>query len=282
MTAVAMIGLGQMGGPMADNVARAGHALRVFDVSSAAVEPRVALGAVACSSPADAARGCEVVGVVVFDDAQVEAVIAGSDGVLEVLDPGSVIMVHTTATLDTIRRVSDVAGSKGVHLIDAGISGGETGAAAGTLMLMVGGSDEAVATARPVLDAYAKEVVHAGPLGAGMALKLARNAAGYALMTAVYEAMVLAQRAGVDTKSLEHVLRETGLFEQGLSPFLYGAPDALPAGDHPMRAMMEHLARLGDKDLDHAQVLAADLGAEIPVFDATRSEFRSAARLSDD
>ncbi len=282
MTDVAMIGLGQMGGPMADNVVRAGHATRVFDISAAAVESRVALGATAASSPAAAASGCTVVGIVVFDDAQVEAVVCGDDGVLETLEPGAVIMVHTTATLDTIRRVSDAAVAKGVHLIDAGISGGETGAVAGTLMLMVGGSDVAVELARPVLDSFAKEVVHAGPLGAGMALKLARNATGYALMAAVHEAMKLAQSAGVDAKALEHVLRETALLDQGLSPFLFGGPDPLPAGDHPMRSMMEHLARLGDKDLEHAQNLAAELGVVAPVFDATRDEFASVARLGDD
>ena len=279
MSRVAMIGLGQMGGPMADNLLRAGHEVRVFDIAPAAVEARVALGAVGCASPADAADGCAVVGIVVFDDAQLEAVVLGDDGVLSVLAPGSVIAVHTTATLDTIRRLAHIAEETGVHVVDAGISGGETGAVAGTLMLMVGGSADAVDTVRPVLDAFAKEVVHAGPLGAGMALKLARNATGYALMAAVHEAMSVAALAGVELRALEHVLRETALFDQGMSPFLFGGPDPLPAGDSPMRPMMEHLARLGDKDLEHAQELAGDLGVAIPVVDATRAEFGAVSRL---
>ena len=75
------------------------------------------------------------------------------------------------------------------------------------------------------------------------------------------------------------MLRETALFEQGMSPFLFGGPDPLPAGDSPMRPMMEHLARLGDKDLEHAQELAGDLGVAIPVVDATRAEFGAVSRL---
>ena len=276
----AMIGLGRMGGPMADGAARAGHELRVFDVSPDAVAPRVALGATAATSPADAAEGASVVGIVVFDDAQATEVVTGPDGVLRTLAPGAVVAVHTTVTLDTIRALSDAAATRGVHLVDAGISGGEEGAGAGTLLTMVGGPADAVDIARPFFESFSKEVLHAGPLGAGMALKLARNAAGYSMMAVVHESMLLATRAGVDLEQLQHTITETGVFRQAMSPFLLGGPDPLPDDDTSgLRPTMEHLARLGDKDLAHTLELGARLGVDLPVTETTRRTFPSVARL---
>lgn len=281
MTAVrgAVLGLGRMGGPIADNAVRAGHDVRVFDLSADAVRPRVELGAVACTSPADAATGVDVVAVVVFDDAQAIEVVTGPDGVLRTLAPGAVIAIHTTVTLDTIHVLAAEAAACGVTLIDAGISGGEAGAAAGTLLTMVGGPDAAVAVARPFLDAYSKEVLHAGPLGAGMALKLARNATGYAMMAVVHEAMVLAQRSGVDLASLRHTILETGVLAQAMAPFDLGGPAPLRSDEAAARTSMEHLLRLADKDLDHTLELAAHVVAELPVIAATRKSFWSVARL---
>jgi 3-hydroxyisobutyrate dehydrogenase len=277
----AIIGLGRMGGPMADNAVRAGIDLRVFDISPAAVTARVELGAVAAGSPAGAADGASVVSLVVFDDAQATEVITGPDGVLHTLAPGSVIAVHTTVTLDTIQALAAAADARGVHLLDAGISGGEEGAATGTLLTMVGGAPEAVEIARPFLDSFSKEVLHAGPVGAGMALKLARNAAGYSMMAVVHEAMVLAVAAGVDLGQLQHVISETGVLKQAMSPFLLGGPAPLPDDDtSQMRTAMEHLARLGDKDLAHGLDLAGRLDVEVPLTAITRARFPAVARLT--
>ena len=277
----AIIGLGRMGGPMADNAARAGVDLRVFDISAAAVAPRVELGAVAAASPAEAADGASVVSLVVFDDAQATEVITGPDGVLRTLAPGSVVAVHTTVTLDTIHALAAAAQAQGVHLLDAGISGGEEGAAGGTLLTMVGGTTEAVEIARPFLDTFSKEVLHAGPLGAGMALKLARNAAGYSMMAVVHESMVLAAAAGVDLDQLRHVISETGVLKQAMSSFLLGGPAPLPDDDtSQMRTAMEHLARLGDKDLAHTLDLAGRLDLDLPLTTITRAEFPGVARLT--
>jgi 3-hydroxyisobutyrate dehydrogenase-like beta-hydroxyacid dehydrogenase len=147
-----MIGLGRMGGPMADCAIRAGHDVRVFDVSDDAVAARVAAGARACRSVAEACEGTRVVSVVVFDDAQVLEVVAGDRGVFGAVEPGAVVVVHTTVRIDTIETLADAAADRGVRLLDAGISGGETGATAGTLVVMVGGDAGALETARPVLD----------------------------------------------------------------------------------------------------------------------------------
>jgi 3-hydroxyisobutyrate dehydrogenase len=277
---VAMIGLGQMGGHMADHIIAAGHRVRAFDVSQAALDARVAAGAVRASSPADAASGADVIGIVVFDDAQVRGVLDGDDGVLAAVAPGAVIAVHSTVRVDSIHQFAAMADAAGARLIDAGISGGEVGARAGTLVTMVGGDDSAVGAARPALATFSKEIVQAGPLGSGMALKIARNLVGYVLMVATHEGMVLAHAAGLDMDDLAHVLRETGLDWQIYAPFEFGGPQPLaPDAPEQQRALLAHILRLGQKDLDDALALADALGVSTPVAEETRRRFEAVMRL---
>ena len=275
-TTVAAIGLGRMGGSIADHIIAAGHDVRVYDLADDAVAPRAAAGATAASSPADAARGAQFVNIIVFDDAQAVEVVAGADGVLTTLDPGAVVCIHTTVSLDTIHDLAARAETQGVFVLDAGISGGEDGAAAGTLLTMVGGPADAVDRARPVLLAFSKEVLHPGPLGAGMALKLARNAAGYMMMAAVHEAMELAAASGVDLALLQHTIAETGVLQQALAPFALGGPGPMDAtAPDGLRTILEHTKRLAVKDLD----LAARTGATVPVIKSVREHFHSTVRL---
>ena len=277
---VAAIGLGRMGGPMVDHVIAAGHDVCVVDVDRAAVAPRVAAGATAADTPAEAARDADAVLVVVLDDQQVFDVLTGPDGALSAAPSGCVVCVHTTAELATIESVAERGATRGVVVLDAGVTGGEPGAQAGTLITMVGGSQAAVDRIRPLLDTFSREVVHAGPLGAGMSLKLARNAAGYVMMAAVHEAMTLAKAAGVDLEVLQHVLTESAVAAQGFAPFQLGGPDPVD-GDapEPLRDMLAHTYRLGAKDLSQAQALAARLGVEVPAVEATRSSLRRIMRL---
>lgn len=280
MANVAVIGLGRMGGSIADHLIDAGHQVAVFDISADAVALRVAKGAAAKDSAAAAARGAQFVDIIVFDDAQARYVVAGPHGVLQTLDAGSVISIHTTVTIETIRDLAELARPHGVAVLDAGISGGEDGAAAGTLVTMVGGPDDAVASARPILDCFSKEVVHAGPLGAGMALKLARNAAGYVMMAAVHEAMTLADAAGVDVDQLRHVILETKVFDQAMAPFVFGGPAPFgPDYDEVMRDHLERTLRLGNKDLDQALALATSLDAPLPVTTTSREHLHRVMRL---
>jgi len=277
---IAVIGLGRMGGPIADHMIAAGHDVRVHDVAASAMAPRVAAGASAASSPAEAAEGAAFVSVIVFDDAQAIEVVAGPDGVLCSLGPGAIVSIHTTVSLETIHELAARASSRGVVVLDAGISGGEAGAAAGTLLTMIGGPADAVDRARPILLGFSKEVLHAGPLGAGMSLKLARNATGYVMMAAVHEAMELARRSGVDLALLRHTIAETGVLPQALAPFSLGGPDPLP-DDAPaeVRTSLEHLNRLAEKDLDQALALADRIGAPVPVIGEVRRSFHHVARL---
>jgi 3-hydroxyisobutyrate dehydrogenase len=279
--AVAVVGLGRMGGPMADHLVAAGHRVAVHDLDPAAVAARVEQGATGAATPAAAGQGADVVSIVVFDGAQARAVLDGPDGLLTTLEPTAVVGVHTTVSIDTMKDLAALGAEHGVTVVDAGISGGESGAAAGTLVTMVGGPPAAFATARPVFEAFSKEVVHAGPLGAGMALKLARNTTGYVMMAAVHEAMELASAAGVDQRLLHHVITETGVLDQALSPFALGGPAPLAADDpEELRQVLEHLDRLGTKDLAEALALADRLGADLTVTTATAAAFSRVTRLA--
>lgn len=280
MTKVAMIGLGRMGGPMARHVIEAGFEVSLFDVSAASLEQFSESIAAVASSPADAARAADLACIVVFDDAQTIKVVCGSTGVLTTMQPGSVVTIHSTISPETLRLLADAGTKVGVTVIDAGISGGETGSSAGTLLTMVGGSAEAVALASPALMAFSKEIIHAGDLGSGLALKLARNATGYICMAAVHEAMQIATGAGIALSVLQHTIAETGVFDQALSPFMLGGPSPLTDNDpQSLRELLLHLQSLGEKDLDQALNLAEELGEDLPVTTATRQSFHSVTRL---
>jgi 3-hydroxyisobutyrate dehydrogenase-like beta-hydroxyacid dehydrogenase len=278
---VAMIGLGVMGGPMTDHVIGAGFPVRAYDVAPDALAARSARGAVACISPADAAAGAEVVGIVVFDDAQVRAVLEGATGVLAAVAPGTVIALHSTVLVDSVREFAAAAEARGAHLVDAGITGGEVGAKGATLVTMVGGDADVVTRARPVFATFSKAVLHVGPLGTGMALKLARNLAGYVTMAAVHEAMVLAHHAGVDVHLLAGLLREPAFESQVFAPFAFGGPEPLPPDDE-RRAFLVQTLRLAEKDLDDALALARADGVHLTVSTATRQTFADVMRLGGD
>ena len=280
MTKVAMIGLGRMGGPMARHVIEAGFEVSLFDISAASLEQFSESVAAVASSPADAARAADLACIVVFDDAQTIEVVSGNNGVLTTMQPGSVVTIHSTISPETLRLLADAGTRVGVAVIDAGISGGETGSNAGTLLTMVGGSAEAVALASPALMAFSKEIIHAGDLGSGLALKLARNATGYICMAAVHEAMQIATGAGIALSVLQHTIAETGVFDQALSPFMLGGPSPLTDNDpQSLRELLLHLQSLGEKDLDQALNLAEELGEDLPVTTATRQSFHSVTRL---
>jgi 3-hydroxyisobutyrate dehydrogenase len=276
----AIIGLGRMGGPLVGHAVKAGIEVRAYDIAGPARQAAVEAGARVTPTAAEAADGADVAALVVFDDKQVRGVLNGPDGILSVLAPGAVVAVHTTTSLQTILDAAADAKAAGVEVLDAGISGGEPGAQSGKLMTLVGGSVEAIEKARPLLDSYSKEVVHAGPLGAGMTLKLARNAAGYALMVAAQEAMELAATAGVDPAVVKHVLEATDTAGMLWAPFALGGPVPLePDAPSELRARLEHTRDLGLKDLDQALLLAQDTGHPSAFLGAARGAYPRSVRL---
>ena len=204
------VGLGNMGAPMAARVAGAGHELVVHDLDPQRVGALVDAGARAAPDLAEVARSCAVVTLSLPGPAQVRHVVLGSDGLLAAARPGLVIADATTSSLDAVREVAVACAARGVHYLDAPVSGGSKGAEAGTLLVMVGGDGDAVETARPVLESYGDPVLHLGASGAGTVMKLVNNQVFLCGEVVFQEGLVLAAKAGLDPATVMAVLTRTG------------------------------------------------------------------------
>ncbi len=196
MTSIAFIGLGNMGGGMAANLAKAGHDVAAFDISEAALEAAVESGCRAAASGADAVKGAEVVVTMLPAGKHVRAVYA--DDVFDNAEPGTLFIDCSTIDVTTAREVAEQAASKGFLMVDAPVSGGIAAAAGGTLTFMVGGTDKAFERASPILEDMGKAVIHAGEAGAGQAAKICNNMLLGATMIATCETFNLAERLGLD------------------------------------------------------------------------------------
>lgn len=276
---VGFIGLGNIGAPMARRLLDGDVPLVVHDVVAAAVEPFVAEGAVAASTPAELARNASVISVVVQDEAQVRTVLEGSDGILAVASPGTVVCVHSTISAVGAVALAGLASSAGVHLLDAPISGGAMGAHEGTLAVMVGGSGEAVERARPVLERYATLVVHAGPVGSGTRMKVARNLVTFASFAAVGEAQRLAAAAGLDLGPLGDVVRHSDRVTGGAGAIMLRPDAGEMRADDGLRPIFGHTLALGAKDLDLAAAMGDELGVDTPFAELARRTLGSALGL---
>src|SRR5688572_28168924 len=172
---VGFIGLGNMGKPMAERVLRAGFALTVYSRTLSRAESLVAGGARAAASPAEVARGADVVLACLPNVAASLEVFLKADGVLEAARPGLIVVDHSTIDVATARGLHAALSAKGSSFLDAPISGGPTGAAEGSLSIMVGGEREPYDRCLPVFQAMGRKVVHMGPTGSGTAAKLANQ-----------------------------------------------------------------------------------------------------------
>ena len=272
---VAFVGVGNMGGAMAANVLGAGHDVTVCDPRREAVRDLAAAGAWVASTPADAAAGADVVSIVVMDGAQVQAVTEGPEGVFAGAGHAAVVAVHSTVHPRTVQAAA-AAAPAGVAVLDAPISGGVAGARAGTLCVMVGGDVDALARARPVLDAVGDLVLHVGPLGAGLGAKLARNLVGYITLLAAAEGSVLGAAAGVDPDVLVQIEEHTG----ALSPMMRQIVQQT-GGDAVYADNLQALVDISEKDLDVTLEYAADLGLDLPTARLAREAIAGALqRLS--
>jgi len=205
-TRVGFIGLGNIGKPMAINIAKAGFDLMVYDIREEPLKELAALGVKVARSAKEIGEYGEIIELVVGDDAQVEAVMLGEGGVLEGVKPGSTIAIHSTVHPKTVKKVADRARTKGVGIIDAQISGGEKGAENKTLCYMVGGDQDLFDRCRPVFATSGVNIFHVGELGTGAIAKLAHNIIVYINMLAASEGMRLAEKAGLDLKTLQDIV----------------------------------------------------------------------------
>ncbi|WP_295998454.1 3-hydroxyisobutyrate dehydrogenase [Rugamonas sp.] len=209
MQHIAFIGLGNMGAPMAHNLLRAGHALSVFDLSAAAVEGLRAAGARAATSVADAVAQAGVVITMLPADRHVRELYLGADGVLAHAPAGALLIDCSTISAEVAREVAGAAAARGLAMLDAPVSGGTAGAAAGTLTFIVGGDAQALERARALLDHMGKNVFHAGAAGAGQVAKICNNMLLGILMAGTAEALNLGVAHGLDPKVLSDIMAKS-------------------------------------------------------------------------
>jgi len=260
-----VIGLGMIGGGVAVSLARSGRIPVVYDIRPDAADDLLGVPPVA-ASPVDVARDSDVVLVAVVDANQARAVLCADDGVLAGAHPGLVVVLLSTVAVPVVHDLARECSAKGVELLDCGVTPGDQAADNG-LVAILGGDDDAVRAAMPVLVDFAKEVVHCGPLGAGMATKIARNVITYGTWRAVQEAANLVRAAGVAPERLIEVVQAADPEGTTLFSWLRNQIAAQP----DTRAMVPQVRRLMDKDLAAAQELAADCGISVPLVDAARS-----------
>jgi 3-hydroxyisobutyrate dehydrogenase len=206
MSRIAFIGLGHMGGPMAANLLKAGHELHVFDLAASAVEQAVAQGAVAAANAIDAVTDAEVVISMLPASRHVEGLYLGDGGLLSHIPPGALLIDCSTIAPASAQKVAKVAAERGLAMLDAPVSGGTAGAAAGTLTFIVGGDAQTLERAKPILSAMGKNIFHVGGSGAGQVAKLCNNMALGVIMAVTGEALALGVSHGLDAKVLSQMM----------------------------------------------------------------------------
>ncbi len=209
MTTIAFIGLGHMGLPMARNLLKAGFALRVFDLLQSAVDSLATEGATPAASAAEAVAGASVVVSMLPASRHVEGLYLGESGLMALIAPGSLVLECSTIAPESARKVHAAASARGVAMLDAPVSGGTAGAAAGTLTFMVGGDAAVLERARPVLSAMGKNLFHAGPDGAGQVAKVCNNQLLAVQMIGTAEALALGVANGLDAATLAEIMRQS-------------------------------------------------------------------------
>jgi 3-hydroxyisobutyrate dehydrogenase len=269
MSTVGVIGLGSIGGHVGRSIAKTRRVVG-FDVREAAYAEFSEIGS--APSPRAVAEAADVVLVAVWDDAQLREVLTGEAGILGADSKPAAVCVLSTITLDTLRWAHDQAAAVGVELLDCGVTGGSGLRKHGKIVVLAGGSDEAMATARPTLELFAAPLLHMGPLGAGMQAKLARNLMHYSAWYASWEAARVAAAAGIDIDKLVEAHRVsnewggggTSLLSRGIRP---GPADPAQEVGPEARGAMADYAR---KDLGYVLELAKQLGIPLPGAELVR------------
>lgn len=263
---VGVIGLGMLGGGVAVSLARRGRVLLTHDLRSDAAD---ALAGVPRPLPcaADVARGSDVVLVAVVDADQARAVLAGPDGLLAGARENLIVVLLATVSLDAVRNLAALCARSSVSLVDCGVTPGDE-ATQNRMVAMVGGEDDVITRAMPVLEDFAKVVVRCGPLGTGMATKIACNVIVYGSWRAVHEATELVSAAGVDPAELVAAVEHAD--PEGAMLLRWEHLRRTPRGAR----VVSKVRALMDKDLAAAQDLAATLGVAVPLVDVARTGAR--------
>jgi 3-hydroxyisobutyrate dehydrogenase-like beta-hydroxyacid dehydrogenase len=264
------IGLGTMGASMAANLQRAGHRLVVNDLRRASAEPHLAAGAVWADTPRAVAEAADVVFTSLPGPPEVEAVALGADGLLHAMRPGTAFFDLSTNSPTLVRRLHGTFAERGVHMLDAPVSGGPRGAKTGALALWVGGERAVFDKHKPLLDAIGDQARYVGPIGAGTVAKLVHNCAGYAIQCVLAEVFTLGVKGGVDALELFEAVRQGAA---GRRRTFDGLVDQFLSGiyDPPAFAL-----RLAHKDVSLATALARELGVPMRMANLALEELTEA------
>lgn len=281
MAKVGYIGLGLMGAPMAQNLHKAGHTLVVHNRSRAIVDKLAAEGMTPASSPKEVAEQCDFVFTNLPDSPDVEHVALGKDGIIEGAHEGMIYIDNSTIKPETARHIAAELAKVGVEALDAPVSGGDIGAKAGTLSIMIGGTEAAFEKTYPLFEAIGKTIVHVGESGAGQTAKAANQIVCAGTMVAMVEALILAEKSGVDPERVVQAIsrgaaqcwaldnKPQKLFKRDLSPGFkaymqakdlkividtgrtYGMPLPLTAIVHQL---YEAMVSMGNGELDNSAI----------------------------
>ncbi|RTL22818.1 MAG: 3-hydroxyisobutyrate dehydrogenase [Sphingomonadaceae bacterium] len=262
MARVAFIGLGNMGGGMAANLAKAGHDVRAFDLSQDALDKAKAAGCLPVASAAEAIEGAEAIVTMLPAGSHVEGVY--KDAVFGRAQPSAILIDCSTIDVATARRVAEAAAAQGLTAVDAPVSGGIAAANGGTLTFMVGGSAEGFDRAQPYLAQMGKAVIHAGASGSGQAAKMANNMLLGATMIATCEAFRLAERLGLDAQTFYDISSVSSGQSWSMTSYC-PVPGVGPETPADRDYQGGFAAALMLKDLRLAMQAAAEAGAATPL-----------------
>ena len=268
---VGFIGLGTMGRHMASNLQKGGHKLVVYDVRREAAEPHIKAGATWAASPRAVAEAADVVFTSLPGPVEVEAVaLDEKGGLIAGLTAGKVYFDLSTNSPTLVRRIHDVFKARGIHMLDAPVSGGPKGAETRKLALWIGGDEDVYKRCKPVLDAIGDQPYYVGPIGAGSVAKLVHNCAGYVVQTALAEVFTMGVKAGVDPLTLWKAVRQGAggrrrTFDGLVDQFLPGKFDP------PAFAL-----RLAHKDVTLATALAREHKVPMKLANITLEEMTEA------
>jgi len=268
---VGFIGLGTMGRHMAGNLQKGGHKLVVYDVRREAAEPHIKAGATWAASPRAVAEAADVVFTSLPGPVEVEAVALDEQGgLIAGLTAGKVYFDLSTNSPTLVRRIHDVFKARGIHMLDAPVSGGPKGAETRKLALWIGGDEDVYKRCKPVLDAIGDQPYYVGPIGAGSVAKLVHNCAGYVVQTALAEVFTMGVKAGVDPLTLWKAVRQGAggrrrTFDGLVDQFLPGKFDP------PAFAL-----RLAHKDVTLATALAREHKVPMKLANITLEEMTEA------
>lgn len=270
---VAYIGLGSMGAPQARLIARSEHELAVHDAFPAARDAFRGIARVA-SSAADAAKGAEIACVCVRDDQQVNEVVLGEAGLIEALAPGSLVLIHSTVEIATLHELREKLEPRRIALVDAPVSRTRRTDDEAFVFTMLGGEARDVERARKVVEAFSTDIDHLGPLGAGMAAKIANNLVTWTHLVVGSQAAALAAHYGVPYEKLRRVMAANGNLTPTVGGFLDGKAKAPPGANPAQDQFVASQAGIGEKDLK----LAMDCGRAAGLNVGMMSEARGLVR----